>query len=139
MSKRPHYTISKPMNLRSKKSSIFMLIKFFELLVLKIVLWTFTFQIGREENIKYFHNYQVNLLNHVSHLNHPIIEKASPYQISLFTRATPFTCSLLSIRIVAPRKERQMCIVFCDFKRQKTAEYAKRLADQVEESTKKKN
>ena len=58
--------------------------------------------------IKYFENHQVNVLNHVTHLNFLMIEKTSQDQVSLSTHTLLFTLSLLSGHIVLARKESQM-------------------------------
>ena len=114
------YTISKQMNLKRKNSWIFALIKSFELLVLMIVLWIFIFQMERKEKIKYFQSYQVNLVNHLTHLNLIAIEKASQNEISLSTCAPLFTLSLL---FQLGRKVK--CIKFCGFREAKSSRTCK--------------
>ena len=86
------------------------------------VLEIFIFKMGRDKNSSYFQNYQVNLLNHVTHLALPTTEKTSQNQISLSTCVLLFTISLLSIDIVPLFKGNQM--------------YAKILADQIKERAK---
>ena len=127
------YTISKRMNLKRKNSSIFVLIKSFELLVLMIVLWVFIFQVERKEKIEYFQSYQINLLNHLKHLNLIAIEKASQNEYHYLL--THF-CSLWAFSSSSEGKSNASNFVVLE--RRKTAEHAKLLTDQVEERPKRK-
>ena len=91
----------------------------------------------RKENIKYFQTYQVNLINHVTHLNLPGIEKASQNQISVQSRnSVHFQPSVHTHS--SGSQEKSNASYFAVSERQKIAEYAKLLANQAEKNAKRK-
>lgn len=87
---------------------------------------------GGTENIKYYQNYQVNLLNHVTRLNLPVIGKSN-----LSAHSQPPVHSQPSVHMRSfSSQEISNASYFAVLERQNTDEHTNCLVDQVKESAK---
>ena len=87
---------------------------------------------GGTENIKYYQNYQVNLLNHVTRLNLPFVGKSN---LSVQSRTSVHTQPSVHMRSFSSQ-EISNASYFAVLERQNTDEHTNCLVDQVKESAK---